>query len=708
MSSLTPESIAHGFRSTRIQPVGVGILYRTGLVLVAMAMVLLPLVYLALVFATGWGVAWWARIAMDILAHRFSILTLLLVATPLLAGVAVLFFMFKPLLARPPKPSPPQVLIPGEHPLLEDFIKRVCHGVGSPVPRRIKVTTDVNAAAGPSGGLFSLVARRLDLTIGLPLASLPLQSFGGILAHEFGHFAQGGGMTLTYLIRSINHWFARVVYERDEWDDRLVIAAEQAGDWRLQLPLQVCRGAVWVSRRVLWVLMHVGSAISCFALRQMEYNADACEAGFAGSRQFGETCKGMAELNAGQEDAARITRTALQDKRLARSLPQLTSQRAGVLTDEERDMAFQRLMKRKSGFWDTHPCDSDRIRAAESLRLEGIFTCDQPAAGLFRNFDALCEEASIRFYRDQLGFDLKQVRLVENAGLVGEADELRAGEIAVVRFFHGRIDPSRPWTPIMPDFLRPAPALDEVESLKNQLEEAATNTYAGAFEAFDRVERRLFHLLRAKALLAAGFTLQPKEFGLVSATVPSADEAIESCRVELAGLTGSLEPFNHLAARTLQAGLRVAFEHDPSIRPEVERIIETSRQWVPVFPVLDCLREVVAVHGALCENSRAEVPGLLRAFERNSERATALKVQLVGIARDIPAAFSRPGGDGSLIATIREADAEARQTEAPPFVIPVIAAERIVNRIYPQSIRMLGRLAALAETPGPENAQRTL
>ena len=91
---------------------------------------------------------------------------------------------------------------------------------------------------------------------------------------------------------------------------------------------------MWLSRRVLWVLMHVGSAISCFALRQMEYNADACEAGFAGSRRFGETCKGMAELNAGHDDAARITRTAWQDKRLARSLPQLTSQRASVLTGE--------------------------------------------------------------------------------------------------------------------------------------------------------------------------------------------------------------------------------------------------------------------------------------------------------------------------------------------------------------------------------------
>ena len=53
------------------------------------------------------------------------------------------------------------------------------------------------------------------LLIGLPLAAgLSLRQFAGVLAHEFGHFSQGFGMRLTYVIRSINIWFMRVVYER--------------------------------------------------------------------------------------------------------------------------------------------------------------------------------------------------------------------------------------------------------------------------------------------------------------------------------------------------------------------------------------------------------------------------------------------------------------------------------------------------------------
>jgi hypothetical protein len=41
------------------------------------------------------------------------------------------------------------------------------------------------------------------------------------MAHEFGHFAQSGGMRLTFIVRSINAWFGRVVHERDEWDEKL-------------------------------------------------------------------------------------------------------------------------------------------------------------------------------------------------------------------------------------------------------------------------------------------------------------------------------------------------------------------------------------------------------------------------------------------------------------------------------------------------------
>lgn len=66
------------------------------------------------------------------------------------------------------------------------------------------------------------MAHNVPAPIGMPLvAGLDMRQFAGVLAHEFGHFSQGVGMRLTYIIRSISHWFTRVVYERDSWDEWL-------------------------------------------------------------------------------------------------------------------------------------------------------------------------------------------------------------------------------------------------------------------------------------------------------------------------------------------------------------------------------------------------------------------------------------------------------------------------------------------------------
>ena len=57
------------------------------------------------------------------------------------------------------------------------------------------------------------------------------------MAHEFGHFTQGFGMRISYLVRSISWWFTRVVYQRDQWDERLV---EWCQDTDLRFSLFCC------------------------------------------------------------------------------------------------------------------------------------------------------------------------------------------------------------------------------------------------------------------------------------------------------------------------------------------------------------------------------------------------------------------------------------------------------------------------------------
>src|SRR5262249_24911153 len=145
------------------------------------------------------------------------------------AGVVLVLFMIKPLFARLPKARRGRALDLGREPILFAFVTRIARAVHAPEPRRIDVDCQVNASASFGAGLGGLVGRNLVLTIGLPLVSgLTVEQLAGVLAHELGHFAQGARMRLSYLIRSINAWFVRVVYERDEWDEQLVSWSEES------------------------------------------------------------------------------------------------------------------------------------------------------------------------------------------------------------------------------------------------------------------------------------------------------------------------------------------------------------------------------------------------------------------------------------------------------------------------------------------------
>lgn len=281
----------------------VSILYPIGMTLVAGFMVLLPIVYVLLTVAAAYGVYLWASHGLGLFTSyrggiRLSFFALAIYLAPLFAGLVLVLFMIKPLFARRLPKAQPLSMNPAAEPKLYAFIAKVCDTVGAPFPSRIDLDCDLNASAGFRRGFLSFFDNDLVLTIGLPLvAGLNLQQFAGVLAHEFGHFSQGWGMRLSYVISRINGWFARVVYQRDAWDVWLEGLAAEAESWGV-LIVATAQLAVGLSRMILSVLMHVAHAVSCFMMRQMEYDADLYEIKVAGSGSFESTMGRLEVLGA--------------------------------------------------------------------------------------------------------------------------------------------------------------------------------------------------------------------------------------------------------------------------------------------------------------------------------------------------------------------------------------------------------------------------
>ncbi len=395
----------------------VSFLYQFGLLFVSVFMLLLPVLYLALIALATWGVYLWATLGTFLLSGRggakLMILKALLYAAPLFAGVVLVFFMVKPLFARRPKSAQPLALNPGAEPLLFAFIAKICETVGAPFPKRIDLDCNLNASASFRRGLLSLFGNDLVLTIGLPLvAGLNVTQFAGVLAHEFGHFTQGFGMRLTYVIRSVNGWFARVVYERDQWDETLEEWAETE-DGKVAFLVGTARFAVWCSRLVLKTLMYLGHGVGCFMLRQMEFDADSYETKLAGSADFESTSRRMHVLNHVVGQTYKKVRVGWnQSKELPENFSAYVMRTDTELRDDARTRLEDTMGLEKSGLFDTHPSTGDRIRAARRADEPGVFRCDLPATMLFANFHVPAKQVTVLHYNDDLEIPLGIARLV--------------------------------------------------------------------------------------------------------------------------------------------------------------------------------------------------------------------------------------------------------------------------------------------------------
>ena len=312
-------------------------------------------------------------------------------------------FMVKPLFTPQPKRSCPLALNPEIDHRLYALVQEICRLLGAKPPARIDLDCSLNASAGFDGGFRGFFRNRLVLVLGLPLAAgLNQRELAGVIAHEFGHFRQGFGMRVSYLIRSVKHWFARVVYERDALDEALESAAASSEGW-ISFMIACAQFGVWVSRAVLWVLMKIGHGISAFLLRQMEYDADAAEIELAGSAAFESTEIKMAILGAVWSDIhLEMRRSWRNHHKLPDNLPWLIGRRAARLPAEKREHIGNTIGLRRTGFFDTHPSSADRVQRARRMAQPGYEISEEPASDLFANFNTVSKIVTLIHYDDDL------------------------------------------------------------------------------------------------------------------------------------------------------------------------------------------------------------------------------------------------------------------------------------------------------------------
>lgn len=648
---LTREQLLSGFTGP-IRPVRPPLLYRAALVLACVAMILLFLSYVALIVLTAWFL-WWYATSIILGSLRTGSGTTLrgpALVLPIVAGVVLLAFLVKPFFARRLRPPGQVELSPTDEPLVFDLVRELCAVVGAPEPTRIVVDTDVNASASFRRGFLSLFGNDLQLTIGLPLvAGLSLRGLTGGLAHELGHFAQASGLRASYLVRSINLWFARVIYERDAWDALLVSGG--TGLWGL---FYVARALVWLTRRILWLFMVAGHAISTLLLRQMEYDADQYAVRVAGTESFTVTSQALPVLSVAQQMAVASLAEAWSERTLGDDIVRIVMAEHARIPEPLRREILEGVLDGKGSVFDTHPPDRRRIERAEATDEPGIFTLEAPAVELFRDFPGLSRRATIELYRAIVGSEIEERHLVEADAFAHQRAVARAAQGALERYFGAAITANRPLYVTVD--VEPPP---DPEPLRRELAEARRSALhllvetRPVVEAMDPAEERLLRIQRLEWLLHAGLSFQAREVGLRGSDPATVMGVRQRSAQELDHLRWQLVPLRDALGRRLSAALRLAQE--PSIAerakpPDLEPLLQVQSALRDAYPEVRALlddHDALALLLASLEGNEGnqQLAGLVRAGAARWYQALAALGRRLSAT---PYPFEHVGGDVSL------------------------------------------------------------
>ncbi|RAJ04245.1 Zn-dependent protease with chaperone function [Chitinophaga skermanii] len=227
------------------------------------------------------GLCVYAGVAILLMAR--GALFLILGAAVICLGLFVLFFLLKFIFAKTKTHNPLRVQIYEEqHPQLFGFIRQLAADTNVPMPKKVFLVPDINAAVFYDSSFWSMFFPvRKNLEIGLGLVNvLNLSEFKMVVAHEFGHFSQRS-MKLGSFTYSVNRVIYNMLYDNTGYNNMLNTVGSIHGLFAVMASV-----TVWIASGIQAVLRAMYGVINkpYYQLAQeMEFHADAVALSVAGS-----------------------------------------------------------------------------------------------------------------------------------------------------------------------------------------------------------------------------------------------------------------------------------------------------------------------------------------------------------------------------------------------------------------------------------------
>lgn len=427
--------------------------YRLRVVLVLLSLILFLGIYLALLVGSGYLVC----LSFDMPTPKGRGV-LLKLAT--MVGSPMLFlFLLKGIFKRNRMETENLIEVhEADQPRFFKFVRRLCREADSPIPGKIYLTYDVNAAVTyPHSLLYLFWPVRKNLVVGLGLVNcLNLSEFKAVLAHEFGHFAQSS-MKLGQFVYVANRIICDMVYGRDFWDD--LILKWRRIDIRLSFPAWVLSFLVWILRQFLGLIFYLINLVNLSLSRQMEYSADLQSVRLSGSDALisglWKTERGSLAFQLATADLASLSEHSVYSDDLFRHHSEALDQLDETLRqDKEARRQLSYLIRpyrpgkelhfpvsasdHAAPMWQTHPSNRDREWNVKRTYVRHPMD-KRPAWCLFRAGDSLRTVLTLKAYKELGGLALRRGDLSAAEEVHRKSQEEKA-EMRQADHYHGLYD----------------------------------------------------------------------------------------------------------------------------------------------------------------------------------------------------------------------------------------------------------------------------
>ncbi|HVG15912.1 MAG TPA: M48 family metallopeptidase [Chitinophagaceae bacterium] len=201
-------------------------------------------------------------------------------------GIMVFVFLIKFLFTTSKNDNSNSIQITEQdEPRLFEMIESLAKEAGTPAPKKVFLTPDVNAAVFYNSSFWSMfLPIRKNLNIGLGLVNaVNVSELKAVIAHEFGHFSQRS-MKLGSWVYQVNRIIYDMLYNNQGYANSIGGMSQAHAIFSLfaALTVKVVQGIQWVLRQMFEVVNKSYLGLS----RQMEFHADLVAASICGSNNI--------------------------------------------------------------------------------------------------------------------------------------------------------------------------------------------------------------------------------------------------------------------------------------------------------------------------------------------------------------------------------------------------------------------------------------